>query len=88
MSDASPQPERADPVIPGQAPRGMVDAEEFLAFTQRLRDLHTKVDAADVSERKRGQWQRQLLAVTEAARTDLARAKDRLERLERELDSD
>ena len=85
MSDAASEPERADPVVPGRPSKGMVDAEEFLGFTQRLRALHTKVDAADVSER--GQWQRQLLAVTETAQTDLDRAKDRLERLERELDN-
>lgn len=86
MSDAANEPERADPVVPGRAERGMVDAEDFLAFTQRLHEVHARVDSADAADRRRSGWQRRLLAITETARTSLERARQQLDRLEAELD--
>ncbi|MDX1658149.1 MAG: hypothetical protein R3343_04960 [Nitriliruptorales bacterium] len=82
---ADEAPERADPVVPGQA-RGMLDADEFLAFTQRLRAIHERVDEADVSDKRQARWQRRLLDITDAARTNLDHGEQQLRRFEAELD--
>ena len=82
---AEESPERADPVVPGQS-RGMLDADDFLAFTQRLRALHQRVDGADVSDKRQARWQRRLLDITDAARTNLDVGKQQLRRFEAELE--
>lgn len=86
MPDDAPEPERAEPVLPGSSPRGMVDADDFLAFTERLRAAHHRVDEAKVSDERRARWQRRLLAITDAARADLDRAEEQLGRFEADLD--
>lgn len=64
----------------------MLDADDFLGFTERLRDLRARVEAADVSEEQRGRWHSRLLGITDGAKTDLQRATDLLSRFEGELD--
>lgn len=65
---------------------GLVDAHDFLGFTRRLRDLHARVDAADVSRDQRGRWQRRLVALADVGQRDLAQASEQLHRFEAELD--
>lgn len=78
-SPANPGPERPD--------RGsLVDADEFLSFTARLRAVRDLVETASVSEEQRGRWQSRLAAISGGGSTDLERAQGQLGRLEAELD--
>lgn len=67
-------------------PDGLVDAERFLALTERLRDVRDRIADADTADRRRTQWQRLLVAATNAAKEDLDDAERRLVRLEAELE--
>lgn len=64
----------------------MLDADDFMGFTERLRAVHGRVDAARVSREQKGRWQRKLLSITDAAQRDLDDATDLLRRFEAELD--
>lgn len=64
----------------------MVDAEAFLGFAGRLRDLHARVDSARITDETRQRWQNRLAAIADAGRDDLDRAQDLLRRFEAELD--
>lgn len=64
----------------------MVDAERFLGFTDRLRRARERVEGPGTEERRRAQWQRLLVAITDDAQTDLDGAERKLTRLEAELD--
>lgn len=66
--------------------RAMVDADDFLGFTRRLRALHERVDEATVSRDQRGRWQRKLIALADVGQRDLAQAAEQLRRFEAELD--
>ena len=72
---------------PGTPDRGsLVDADEFLSFTARLRAVRDRVEAAPVSEEQRGRWQSRLAAISGGGGTDLERAQAQLGRLEAEVD--
>ncbi len=64
----------------------MLDADDFLGFTERLRTVRERIEAAAVSREQKGRWQRKLLAITDAAQRDLDDATDLLRRFEAELD--
>lgn len=64
----------------------MFDADDFVAFTTRLRQLHARVDAAEISREQRSRWQRRLIAIADAGQRDLQRAGDLLHRFEAEVD--
>lgn len=70
----------------GPADQRMVDADDFLGFTTRLRDVHGLVDAANVSREQRGRWQRRLITIADLGHRDLEQASDLLRRFELELD--
>lgn len=63
----------------------LVDAERFLTLTDRLRDARDRIADAETTDRRRTQWQRLLVAATNAAKEDLDDAEQRLQRLEVEL---
>lgn len=64
----------------------MVDADDFLGFTTRLREAHARVDTTKASREQRGRLQRRLIAIADAAHRDLEQASDLLRRFEAELD--
>lgn len=64
----------------------LVDAEDFLAFTTRLREIHERVEGASVSREQKGRWQRRLIGIADAGQRDLLQASDLLRRFETELD--
>lgn len=66
--------------------QGMVDADDFLGFTTRLREVHGRVDAAKVSREQKGRWQRKLISIADVGHRDLEQASDLLRRFESELD--
>lgn len=63
-----------------------MDAERFLAFTQRLRDLRDRVEASDVPTSRRSVWHERLIAIADEAHGDLDKAEAHMERFEAELD--
>lgn len=65
---------------------GLVDADRFLMLADRLRELHARIEDAKVSSEQRARWQRRIISITNAAKTDLARADDQLVRFTAELD--
>lgn len=65
---------------------GMVDAQRFLALTERLRGARERIEAAKISGGRRTTWHRLLVSVSETAQHDLDSADDKLTRLEAELD--
>ncbi|MBW3657328.1 MAG: hypothetical protein KY457_01740 [Actinobacteria bacterium] len=70
----------------GPADQGMVDADDFLGFTTRLREAHGRVDAAKVSREQKGRLQRRLITIADMGHRDLEQAGELLRRLEAELD--
>lgn len=64
----------------------MLDADDFMGFTERLRAVHVRVDGAKVTREQRSRWQRKLLSITDAAKRDLDDAVEQLRRFEAELD--
>ena len=52
----------------------------------RLRDAHRRVAALDLPEREKSRVARRLIALSDVAKTDLARASARLDRLLADLD--
>ncbi|MBW3619611.1 MAG: hypothetical protein KY461_05150 [Actinobacteria bacterium] len=70
----------------GAADRGMVDADDFLGFATRLREVHGRVDGAKVSREQRGRWQRKLIMIADVGHRDLGQASELLRRFESELD--
>lgn len=66
--------------------RQLVDAERFLEFTQRLKDLRDRVEAADVPPSRRTVWHERLIAIADEAHGDLESASAHIERFEAELD--
>jgi hypothetical protein len=65
---------------------GMLDADRFLTFAERLHAARERIEAASIGDRRRAQWQRLLIAVSAAAQQDLEGAERQLTRLEAELD--
>jgi hypothetical protein len=65
---------------------GLVDAQRFLTLTGRLRVVRERIEASNEVDRRRAHWHRLLVAVTDAARSDLSRAEEKLTRLEAEID--
>ncbi len=65
---------------------GMMDADDFLAFTSDLKAVHEQVDTADVTAGQRSRWQRRLVRITDGATQDLTRAGDQLRRLRHEVE--
>lgn len=65
---------------------GQLDADAVLAFTGRLREIRSRVDAAAVSDEQRHRWHAQLAAISTGAADDLARATAQLHRLEAAVD--
>jgi len=61
------------------APR-TIDAVRFVALTEGLRSALSRVASARLTAGQRARWQRRLAAITDAARTDLAKAQAQLER--------
>lgn len=66
--------------------QAMVDADDFLGFTTRLREVHERVDGARVSREQKGRWQRKLISIADAGHRDLDQASELLRRFESELD--
>lgn len=65
---------------------GLVDADRFLVLTDRLREVRERLEAAKVSTEQKARWHRRLIAITNAAKEDLARADDQLTRFTADLD--
>lgn len=65
---------------------GLVDADRFLTLADQLRELHARIEDAKVSSEQRARWQRRIISITNAAKTDLSRADDQLVRFTAELD--
>lgn len=65
---------------------GMLDADAFLQFAGRLRELRERLDKASISDEQRSRWQRKLIAVSDAGAQDLERATAQLNRFEAEVD--
>jgi len=55
-----------------------VDAERFLRVSDGLREAFGRLTGADVDDASRARWQRRLIAITNAAKHDLATAERRL----------
>ena len=68
------------------AGHGQLDAQQVLAFTERLRDLRKRLEGGRVSDEQRRRWQSRLAAISRGATTDLARASEQLGRLETDMD--
>lgn len=84
MADRTPD---ADPDADRDAPSGaLVDADRFLALTERLRHVRERIEGGRTEDRRRSQWQRILVAISDAAKGDLDGAERKLTRLEAELD--
>lgn len=65
---------------------GLVDAERFLEFADFLRVVRDRIAASGIEEERRQNWQRRLIGASDAAKQDLALARDKLERLVAEID--
>lgn len=84
-------PRSEDALVADDRPRGgddrrLVDADDFLALTGRLRRIHHRLDEARISDEQRSRWQRRLISITEVAGRDLGRAEEQLNRFEHDLD--
>lgn len=66
--------------------QGMVDADDFMGFASRLREVHARVDAAKISREQKGRWQRKLISIADVGHRDLDQASELLRRFESELD--
>ena len=64
----------------------MDDDELFASLSQRLREGHRRVAALDLPDDEKGRAARRLLAISDAAKHDLARASLRLDRFLLDLD--
>ena len=64
----------------------LVDAEELLALTGRLRAVRQRIGEASVSVDQRARWHRTLASIAEGATTDIGRAGQQLHRLEAQVD--
>lgn len=71
---------------PESSGNGMLDAEAFLQFTERLKGLRERVEGANVSSQQRARWQRKLIAVSDVGTRDLERATVQLNRFEVEVE--
>ena len=80
VADRSPEADREAASSP------LVDADRFLALTERLRRVRDRIESGRTAERRRRQWQRILVAISGAAKDDLDGAERKLTRLEAELD--
>jgi len=63
-----------------------VDADRFVALTERLHAARNRVEAAKVPPSRRSTWHERLIAIADDAQQDLASAEAHLERFEAELD--
>lgn len=81
-----PQPRGVAVVDRQNDEHGLVDADRFLTVAEQLRELHARVEEAKVSSEQKARWQRRIIAITNAAKTDLSRADDQLVRFTAELD--
>jgi hypothetical protein len=64
---------------------GMVDAEQFLRFSEALREDFATLADAGVAPASRERWQRRLIAITNLAKHDLDRAEAQHDRFRRDL---
>lgn len=64
----------------------MLDADRFLALTERLRTVRSRVDGAEAPGHRRSSWARRMAAIADTATESLERAERQLERLEADLD--
>ena len=80
VADRTPDAERET------GPSALVDADRFLALTERLRRVRERIETGRTAERRLRQWQRILVAISDAAKDDLDGAERKLTRLEAELD--
>lgn len=83
MGDASSDEDRGG-AAPTEPP--LVDAQRLLAFTERLRTVHARIDVATMSAGRRSGYQRRLAAAADTGQSDLQKAEAQLERLEADLD--
>lgn len=74
------------PVYGGVVEETMVDADRFLALTQRLRAARDRIEVAKVPASRRSTWHERLIAIADDAQVDLTSAEAHLERFEAELD--
>lgn len=68
------------------ADTGMVDADQFLGFTSRLRRLHARLAKAKLARGQLARLQRRLADIADRGRSDLGAADSDLVKLEGELD--
>lgn len=71
---------------PGDHQRGVLDADDVLALTRRLHEIHRRVDTAGDHNGRMGRWRQRLVAISEAAKADIALARDQLDALEAEVE--
>jgi hypothetical protein len=64
---------------------GMVDATQFLRFSDALRDDFAALASASLSASSRERWQRRLIAITNLAKRDLDRAEAQHARFREDL---
>lgn len=63
----------------------MVDAERFLALTERLREAYRRMDGSSLPDHRRSSWSRRMTGIAQTARENLEQAERQLERLEAEM---
>ena len=68
-------------------PRGrLVDADELIGLTTRLRSVRERIAGATVPDARRRLWQQQLAAIAESATADLPGAAAALDELDARID--
>ncbi len=63
----------------GSADEPLVDADRFMRVSEGLKQALADLGRAQLTDSQRARWQRRLLAITNAAKEDLAAAERRLE---------
>lgn len=78
---------RTEPIpASGLVEENLVDADRFLALTDRLRTARERVEGATIASSRRSTWHERLIAIADEAKQDLDKAEAHLERFEAELD--
>lgn len=65
---------------------GMVDAAQFMRFSDGLKQSFERLGEASVTDAARQRWQRRLLAITTTAQRDLDRAEKQFARFRTDFD--